>query len=113
MVRHSRYTVGETVQRIEAMARGQGLPVIAKLDGERPLMVLGSSVGGTLAVMDDARTTPAMPLSLMVRERAGGGADVLVCSDRPPGTDGAWRDVPSQVFDDVLSLPALVAQALA
>jgi hypothetical protein len=109
MLRHSRYTVGETVQRIEAMARGQGVPVVAVLDGARPLMVFGSSVGGTLAVMDEAHSMPVMPMSLMVRAHDGGGADVLVCAEAAPHPDG----VPMQVFEDVRSLPVLVENALA
>ena|SRR5450631_526563 len=112
-LRHSRYTVGETVQRIEASARGHGLPLLAVLPGERPLLVLSSSVGGTLAVMDEAHSTPAMPLSLMVCGRAGGGADVMVCADPAAQTHGAWTEVPSQVLAEVRSLPGLVANALA
>jgi len=113
LLRHSRYTVGETVLRIEATARGEGLPVLVLLNGARPLMVLESSVGGTPVMMDDADSRPAMPLSLMVRERDGGGSEVLVCND--PATQAAsdWSQLPSQVLADLHSLPELVASALA
>ena len=113
MLRHSRYNVGETVLRIQVVARGRGLPVLAVLPGERALLVLGSSVGGTLAVMDEAHSAPAMPLSLMVCEGASGGADVLVAADAAAHAGGAWTEVPSQVLAEVRSLPGLVANALA
>ena len=63
MLRHSRYGVGETLQRIEASAHEQGLPTLALMRGERPMLVLASSVGGTLVVMEEADSRPAMPLA--------------------------------------------------
>src|SRR6266568_2889034 len=66
LLRHSHFGVRETVRRLEASARVLGLPVLALLHGERPVLVLASSVGGTPVVMHDADSAPAMPLSLMV-----------------------------------------------
>lgn len=105
LLRHSQYGVNETVRRLEASARSQGLPVLALLNGERPVLVLGSSVGGTLVVMQDADSAPAMPLSLMVRAGRRGGADVLAAP-------GDWLDLPATVADELASLPRLVDQAL-
>ena len=70
LLRHSHFSVNETVLRLEASARDQGLSVLALLHGTRPVLVLASSIGGTPVVMQDADSPPAMPLSLMVREAA-------------------------------------------
>ncbi len=106
LLRHSHFGVNETVLRLEASARHQGLPVLALLRGERPVLVLASSVGGTPVVMQDADSSPAMPLSLMVREGRAGGADVLVAASD-------WLDLPAAVADELASLPRLVDRALA
>jgi hypothetical protein len=105
LLRHSHFGVNETVRRLEASARDQGLPLLALLRGERPVLVLASSVGGTPVVMQDADSPPAMPLSLMVREGRAGGADVLV-------TASDWLDLPAPVADELASLPKLVDRAL-
>lgn len=105
LLRHSHFGVNETVRRLEASARDQGLPLLALLRGERPVLVLASSVGGTPVVMQDADSPPAMPLSLMVREGRVGGADVLV-------TASDWLDLPATVADELASLPELVDRAL-
>ncbi len=112
LLRHSRFSVAETLQRIEAAARDAGLAVLALLPGARPVLVLASSVGGTLIVMDEANSRPAMPLSMMVREHAGGGADVLVASAVSAGGQHAWLDLPPAVADDLAALPGLVDRAL-
>jgi hypothetical protein len=105
LLRHSQFGVNETVRRLEASARDQGLPLLALLRGERPVLVLASSVGGTLVVMQDADSAPAMPLSLMVREAHTGGADVLIAASD-------WLDLPPAVADELASLPRLVDRAL-
>ena len=112
LLRHSRYSVGETVQRLEAAARDQGLSVLALMPGARPVLVLGSSVGGTLVVMQEADSRPAMPLSVMVREASEGGADVMVvhAATERPSLD--WQDLPAAVVDDLAALPVLVDRAL-
>ena len=112
VLRHSRYSVGETVQRIEAAARDQGLSVLALMPGVRPVLVLGSSVGGTLVVMEEADSQPAMPLSVMVREGTEGGADVMVAQASTERPSHDWEDLPSAVVDDLAALPALVDRAL-
>jgi hypothetical protein len=105
LLRHSHYGVQETLQRLEASARDQGLPVLMSLPGERSVLVLSSSVGGTPVVMQHADSSPAMPLSLMVREARAGGADVLVA-------DSGWLDLPETVAGELASLPRLVDRAL-
>jgi hypothetical protein len=75
------------------------------LQGERSVLVLASSVGGTPVVMQEADSLPAMPMSLVVHQGRAGGADVLVgASD--------WLDLPSAVAEELASLPRLVDRAL-
>ena len=105
LLRHSHFSVNETVLRLEASARDQGLSVLALLHGTRPVLVLASSIGGTPVVMQDADSPPAMPLSLMVREGRAGGADVLVAASD-------WQGLPATVADELASLPRLVDRAL-
>jgi hypothetical protein len=121
-LRHSRYSVTETVQRIETAAISRGLTVLALLEGKQPVLVLASSVGGTPVVMTHADSKPTMPLGLLVRESTDGGADVFLFEgsdelDDSHGVDNTaasrWDDLPEAVADDMQALPALVAQALA
>jgi uncharacterized protein (DUF302 family) len=111
VLRHSRFGVNETVQRIEESARLQGLSVLARIDGSRPVIVLASSVGGTLVVMDGATSALDVPLSVMVRAGEQGGADVLVTSAAPAGPE-RWLELPPAVADDLAALPGLVDRAL-
>jgi hypothetical protein len=110
-VRQSPYSVGETVQRIETEARHQGLSVLAELNGTQPVIVFGSSIGGTPVVMDRADSRPAIPLSVGVREGAGGGAEVLL-ADAARDSEADWADFPAQVTDDLAALPQWVGRAL-
>ena len=110
LLRHSRFDVSETVQRIEAAARDRGLPVLALMAGARPVLVLASSGGGTLVVMQEADSNPAVPLSVMVRAGLGGGSDVLIAA--AGGAAYVWHGLPAAVVDDVQALPGLVDRAL-
>ena len=113
LLRHSRYNVSETLQRLELAARDQGLSVLAKLAGAPPMLVLASTIGGTLAVMSDADSRPEMPLSLMVRPAADGGADVLVASaQRVDDAASDWSELPRSVVADLQALPGVVERAL-
>lgn len=107
--RHSRFSVNETVLRIEQAARQHGLAVLARMEGARPVIVLASSMGGTLVVMDDANSLLDVPLSVMVRESASGGADVLIAAATSPAQ---WDEIPPAVAEDLAALPALVDRAL-
>lgn len=111
VLRHSPFGVNETVLRIEQSARLQGLSVLARIDGSRPVIVLASSVGGTLVVMDGATSALDVPLSVMVRAGEQGGADVLITSATPSGQD-RWLELPPAVADDLAALPGLVDRAL-
>ena len=112
LLRHSRFGVAETVQRIEAAARDAGLSVLALLPGERPMLVLTASVGGTPIVMDGPDSRPAVPLSVMVCEGRGGGADVLVAAASTADPPQSWHELPASVADELAALPALVDLAL-
>ena len=110
-VRHSRYSVIETVKRIEETALLHGLTVLARTGGDRPVIVLASSAGGTLVVMNEGNPQPDVPLSVQVRESQGGGADVWI-SASPLQSGDEWRDLPAALARDLVSLPALVDSAL-
>jgi hypothetical protein len=112
LLRHSRFSVSETVQRIEAAARDRGFSVLALMPGVRPVLVLASSIGGTLVVMDEHDSQPAIPLSMMVREGQGGGADVLVSSASQANPQRMFVDLPAEVVGDIEALPGLVDHAL-
>jgi hypothetical protein len=112
LLRHSRFDVSETVLRIEAAARDRGQSVLARIGDAQPVIVLASSVGGTLVLMDSADSQPAAPMSLLVRPVEGGGADVLVASSLAVGAAG-WLDLPVAVAEELTALPAMVARALA
>ena len=110
--RHSRYGVHETAQRIEDAARSQGLSVLARTGGARPVIVLASSIGGTLVVMDEASARIDIPLSVYLQESSAGGVDVSIATLPDPGTP-AWQELPSGVADDLAALPGLLQRALA
>jgi hypothetical protein len=109
--RSSPYGVEETVQRIEATALSDGLSVLVRLDGARPVIVLASSVGGTPVVLEDSGTHADMPMAVQVRAGAGGGSEVLIaaCAE---ATDSDWTELPAGVADDLARLPAMLARAL-
>jgi hypothetical protein len=111
VLRQSPYDMNETLQRIEDAARHQGLSVLAEVDGSQPVIVLGSSIGGTPVVMDRADSRPDVPLSVRVRERVGGGIEVLV-ANAADDTDTDWQDLPTEVADDLAALPQWVDRAL-
>lgn len=111
VLRHSRFGVNETVLRIEQSARQHGLSVLARMSGARPVIVLASSVGGTLVVMHGATSALDVPLSVMVRAAADGGADVLIASAASASAE-QWRELPRAVADDLAALPGLVERAL-
>jgi hypothetical protein len=111
LLQHSRFDVTETLQRIELAALDGGLSVLARVPGTPRALVLASSVGGTLVVMDEAGSRPAMPLILMVRAAADGGADVLVTASS--GANAAdWSELPPSVVADLHALPGMVERAL-
>jgi hypothetical protein len=108
--RQSPYSVGETLLRIEAEALNQGLSVLVEWNGAHPVIVLGSSIGGTPLMMNQADSRPFVPLSVGIRECAG-GAEVLLID--PDAADTDWGDLPSAVADDIAAMPKWVESALA
>ncbi|MDP9044598.1 MAG: hypothetical protein M3O01_07300 [Pseudomonadota bacterium] len=114
LLKHSRYDVTETLQRIEVAARDRGLSVLARLAGSQPVLVLAPSVGGTLVVMSGADSRLAVPFGLMVNASSDGGADVLTMAASPTstGTTADWSELPPSVVDDLDALPAMVERAL-
>jgi hypothetical protein len=111
VARPSPYGIDETVQRIEATARGDGLSVLMRLDGARPVIVLASSVGGTPVVLDEADARPDMPLAVQVRAGADGGCEVLIAASAD-AADTDWTDLPASVADDLARLPGMLDRAL-
>ena len=107
VLRHSRFDVPETLQRIELAARGEGLSVLARVGGDRPVIVLASSMGGTPVVMQDADSPPHVPLSVLVLACTEGGADVLIAIDSQ-----RWSGLPLVAAHDLAALPGLVERAL-
>ena len=119
----SRYSVAETVQRIEASAQRHGLQMFALVDRcasmasgkdvpgstNWKVVVLASSEGGTPVLMDRPGGQHAVPMSLVVRANAQGGADVLFGS---AAGAAALAGLPSHVQRDLAELPGLVAEAL-
>jgi hypothetical protein len=108
VLRHSPYSVSETVLRIEAAARQRGQDVLARIDGSALVLVFASSVGGTPVVMVSPDSPPDVPLSVQVRRSDDGGADVLVLRD----LDGALAELPDTVAAELASLPGLLDRAL-
>jgi hypothetical protein len=111
VARHSPYSVDETVQRIEATARDDGLSVLVRLDGVRPVIVLASSIGGTPVVLDESGARPDMPLAVQVRAGAGGGSEVLFAASAEAG-DSDWTELPAGVAEDLARLPGMLDRAL-
>ncbi|WP_298832973.1 hypothetical protein [uncultured Piscinibacter sp.] len=109
VLRHSPYGVTETVRRIEDAARARGHEVIARVGLQGPVIVLASTVGGTLVLMESADSPPDVPLSVQVRRSAHGGTDVLV----PQSLDSGWDGLPGAVADELAGLPGLLDRALA
>jgi uncharacterized protein (DUF302 family) len=111
LVRHSPYGVGETAERIEAAARRRGQAVIARVEGDGLVIVLGSSAGGTPVLMRQPDALPDVPLSVHLRHAADGGADVLVAQVGDVATDG-WDGLPAGVAEELAALPGLLERAL-
>lgn len=108
VLKHSPYSVHETMQRIEAAVRASGHEVIARVGPQGSVIVLASSVGGTPVLMESADSSPDVPLSVQVRRTADGGADVLI----PQSLDSGWDGLPAPVAEELAGLPELLDRAL-
>lgn len=109
LLRISPFSVAETVARIEEAAWQRGQSVIARVDDTRPVLVLGSSLGGTPVVMADEQAPPAVPLSVQVKPAGRGASEVLV--PRAAGDD--WQLLlPAPVAAEIAALPEWLDHAL-
>jgi uncharacterized protein (DUF302 family) len=123
----SRYSVAETVQRIEVSAQRHGLQMFALVDRRAvprgpaepgqdapehthwKVIVLASSEGGTPVLMERPGGRHAVPMSLVVRANGRGGSEVLVGA---AASDEALAALPIHVKRDLAELPELIAEAL-
>ena len=128
----SRFDVSETMRRLEASARVHGLGVFARWAPtaggaehgaprapssgaarredlrEGAVLVFESVQGGTPVLMHGGSAAPDLPLSLCVRSRADGRAEVRL----PPAAAAYGDELPADVALELTGLPALVADAL-
>ncbi len=120
--RSSRYSVAETVQRLEASVHRRGLGVFACIaqptQGDADLqstlvVVIESSQGGTPVLMrgDGPSSESEVPFSLVVRPVSGDASEVIFPTDFGQWED--WHDLPQELAADLAELPAVVADALA
>jgi uncharacterized protein (DUF302 family) len=124
LTRSSRFSVAETVQRLEASVHRRGRSVFACFEQARGashdagdestlVVVLESLQGGTPVLMrgDGERTQSDIPLSLIVRPLSDGASEVIFPTDF-----GQWEDwqelLPQDLAADIAQLPSLVADAL-
>ncbi len=112
ILRHSRYSLVETAQRIEEAARNEGLSVLVRMGGQRPVIVLASAQGGTPVMLDEASSRLAMPMSVELRETADGGADVSIDGSMGAASERRWDGLPSAVVAELAALPVLLERAL-
>ena len=112
VVRLSPYGVSETVLRIEEAARRDGLSVLVRIDGVRPVIVLASSVGGTPVVLHGADPQPDIPLAVQVYRGVNGDTEVLIAASAEDA-DSDWTELPAAAADDLARLPGLLDRALA
>lgn len=116
----SPFGMAETMQRIEASAARHGLQVFALVDRSAgpsarewefaQVLVLASTEGGTLVLMDHPGAAPAVPMSLMVRAHSDGSSEVLIGATL---NFAAISGLPLPVQQALDKLPELVAEALA
>ena len=121
ITRASRFSVKETLQRIEATATARGLTIFARIDhgGEAAraglsmratqLLVLGNPKGGTPVMQAAPSAAIDLPLKVLVAEKADGTTEVSI-------NDGRWlaerHGLPSELVKNVSALPDLLDAAL-
>ena len=115
--RLSRFSVSETVQRIEATAQRHGMHVLACLpqqvdtatgEAQPYMIVLESSQGGTPVQMETPDAQPDLLLSVYLKPGRQGTEVFLhegALGDLP-------EDLPAQVQIDLADLPAMLDEAL-
>lgn len=119
--RGSRFSVAETVEKIEATARSRGLTVFARIDhsGEAhraglqmpptQLIVLGSPKAGTPVMLAAPGSAIDLPLKVLVRQ--GKAGETLVSINDPQWLQRRHA-IPAELVKPLSGLPGLLAVAL-
>lgn len=123
VTRTSRYSVRETMQRIEATAEASGLGVFARfaptrtvsgedahsISRESRLLVLSSNKGVTPVVQAPGEAAIDLPLKVLVAESTEGTTEVTF-------HDSSWLveqdGLPGEIVNKVSALPAVLDAAL-
>ena len=124
--RSSRYSLKETIDRLERQARKQGLSVFARLEppsrgsrrhvladggnvNEALLLVLGVDAAHTLVLQSTPGASLDLPLTVRVEQQDGGRTSVEF-------SDSSWLsecdEMPPELVYQVNALPGLVDAAL-
>lgn len=110
--RLSRFSVKETIERIEQQARRDGMPVFARFTavaGAPSLLVLGSDAEHTLVLQHSLEAELALPLTVSVGPGDAGGAEVQFTD---PGWVAGHDGLPADLLARVAALPAMIDAAL-
>lgn len=116
----SRYSVDETIRKIERSARQQGLAVMARLEqglqqGGRQaavasaVLVLGDRGGQTPMIQADARLTPELPLKLLVAGQPDGSTRITFADGGRLLQD---PQLPQEFAEPMTRLPQVLGTAL-
>ena len=121
VVRPSKYSVNETVEKIEAAAKARGLVIVARIDhaGEaqkagltmKPtiLILIGSPKAGTPVMQAAPSAAIDLPLKALVAEAAGGATTVTI---NDPAYLKARHGLPDELLKNVSGLGPLLDAAL-
>ena len=121
LVRPSKYPVGDTVEKIEAVARARGLSIFARIDhaGEaqkggltmKPtvLILIGSPKAGTPVMQAAPSAAIDLPLKALVAESADGSTTVTI---NDPVYLKARHGLPEDLQKNVAGLGPLLDAAL-
>lgn len=121
LVRPSRYSVSDTVEKIEAAARARGLVVFARIDHAAEaqkagltmtptvLIVIGSPKAGTPVMQAAPSAAIDLPLKALVAESADGSTTVTV---NDPAYLRARHGLPEELQKNVSGLGPLLDATL-
>lgn len=120
VTRTSRFSMTETMQRIEETAAARGMSVFARIVApqaearadvphEERLLVLGHAKGVTPVMQARGEAAIDLPLKVRLRESGAGTTEVTF-------HDSSWMaeedSVPGELKDNVIALPGLLDDAL-
>lgn len=124
ITRTSRYSVDETVAKLEQAAQEHGLTVFAKVDGRQPsktgtavassgvasqVLVLSPDEAGTPVMQSASPARLALPMQIRV-ERGPDGRTVVAINDSAYLAEQGGA--PPDMLNDVAALPDLIESAL-